>query len=63
MMSMGIGADNSSSNLRRNPKNSINSKKIDEISPELLENDMMNESFYDKQRAIYEELSNKNKRR
>ena len=30
--------------------------KIDDFPVDMLENDMMNESFYDKQRAIMEEL-------
>ena len=49
----------------KNPsqKTSKPSYKIDEIPPELLENDMMNESFYGKQQALWEEFEKNKKRR
>lgn len=45
-------------NVGKNPKNYQQSSKprqqfkIDEIPADLLENDMLNESFYDKQMAL-----------
>ena len=37
--------------------------KIDDVPPEFLENDMMNESFYGKQQALMEEFEKNKKKR
>jgi hypothetical protein len=37
--------------------------KIDDVPADLLENDMLNESFYDKQMALMEEIEKNKKKR
>lgn len=52
-----------SPNKYQQPNKPKQQYKIDEIPADLLENDMLNESFYDKQMALMQEIEKNKKRR